>query len=166
MLRSVHPGIYLGALAVVAFGAGVAIEPLFETSAHATIPARNAKLLKPLPSPAKTLSPSVKAAPQPLPAAPAAASIVPAAEAPAIPETESAAKEPPAPSMEEGMDTEKNVEFIEMKDQAERQGEGRGDPGRDVDMIENSEAEDVSATAVPVPDPTPSGNDPEAATQN
>lgn len=158
MLRTKQSRIVLTALAVLSFGAGIAIEPMFETSAHATIPARVAKTPKAAAAPAKSLPTATKPAPQPVPAAPPVeATVVPASTAPAA---DASPAEPPAPSMEEGVDPEKNVQFIEMKNQPERDGQGLDDPGRDVDMIDNGvDSGDASANSVPVPDASAPAND-------
>ncbi len=157
MLRSLPSGLVLSALAVLSFGAGIAVEPLFERSAQATIPARAAKSQQPA---IKAALPTVAPAsvPAPPPAAEASATSTETLPTPPV-ATEAAAQELPQPSEIEGRDAEKNVEFVEMKNLPEQ--DGQGEPGQDVDMVDEPiEPEDSQATAPATPTDAPD------ATQN
>jgi hypothetical protein len=147
MLRSVHPGLFLGALAILSFGAGVLLEPMFERPAEATIPVRANMAAATMPvQPAAVIA---------LPDEPAK----PAAEEPAS----HAATD--APSIVEGTDGEQNVGYIEMKNMPAQEGQGLGDSGQDVNMIDEDLGGDGSAS-VSVPDPAPMDANQSDVTQN
>ncbi len=152
MLRSVPPAVVLGALAVLSFGVGIALEPMFERPAHADLLARAAK------------SPKAAAAPANTEAAPAqstaAGKAVDASMTPPDLSLEPAAAVADAPQSSSDADGGTVLENL-----PEEQGQGVLDAGRDVDMIDNSfDAGEASATAVPVPEAAPAAT--EAAAQN
>lgn len=153
MLRSVPPAVVLGAVAVLSFGVGVALEPMFERPAHADMPIRAAKLPKPAAKPAK-----IEVAPAP---GATAGKAVEASMTPSEPAPEPAVKAGDAPQTSDGA-ASADVE-LDLADMPEQQGLGLIDPGRDVDMIDNGfDAGEASATAVPVPEAAPAATDPSA----
>lgn len=152
MLRSVPPAVVLGAVAVLSFGVGIALEPLFERPAQAGISARAAKLPNAAATPAKTEAAPAQSA--------AAGKAVEASMTPPDASPEPAAAVADAPQSISDADG-----GTVLEDMPEEQGQGLIDPGRDVDMIDNSfDAGEASATAVPVPEAAPAAT--EAAAQN
>jgi hypothetical protein len=70
-----------------------------------------------------------------------------------------------APSIVEGTDGEQNVGYIEMKNMPAQEGQGLGDSGQDVNMIDEDLGGDGS-TSVSVPDPAPMDANQSDVTQN
>ena len=147
MLRQAHPGLLYGAIAMVCFVLGVAIEPWIEPRAEAGIPVAAGKLLGRHQNALNSGSAHKDAITSEI-AATASVSLddADAAAEPAI-DTD------PPPSTATGTDPEQNVDYFEMKNQLPQEGEATADsePAREVDMIDEPglpvlDAPDPSAT--------------------
>jgi hypothetical protein len=153
MLRSLSGRLVFGALAAGSFAAGIAMEPLFEAPALATVPARTKAAQHAPVQPVAVALPApavVKVeAPAPVEAA--------AALSQDIDNTKQSEK---LPSVVEGKDADKDMEFVEMKDMPEAQGQS--EPGQDVNMID----EPVGGIEIPSPASTSEPATPDTTTAN
>ncbi len=174
MSRSSHPGLVVGALAALSFFAGVAIEPMFERSAAADIPARAGKpaIRGPaIPGKGSAKTTAIQVAPANTAPAATPLALVPAPEAATTPEppapVEAAASTAEAgPTVESGIDPDKQVEYFEMKNMPAEDGQGgaaQGGAAQDVNMIdepgyaipEDTTAQPTAETTAPPPQEAP-----------